>query len=190
MKEDYINLNKTTKEDSDQDSIVAAASNMSQAAAIVIIRVSGPESHRLLKKCLPKETKIEHAHLRLTKFYDTETGELIDKPMVVFFNSPHSYTGENSAEVHVHGGPYIVRRSLKNLQKAGFRLAEPGEFTRRAYLNNKLDLVASEGINTLITASSEQEWLSAKYLLEGKLQGEVKNLYRKLLECKIVIMLD
>ena len=121
-----------------EDCIVAAASNISQAAAIVIIRISGQGCHELLKKCLPQNIKAEHAYLRLTKFYDVETKELIDEPMVVFFNGPHSYTGEDSAEIHVHGGPYIVRRSLKNLQQAGFRLAEPGEFTKRAYLNNKL----------------------------------------------------
>ena len=67
---------------------------------------------------LTQNQKTQHGMLGLTKFYDTETKELIDKPMVVFFHSPHSYTGEDSAEVHLHGGPYIVRRSLKNLQNA------------------------------------------------------------------------
>lgn len=167
---------------SDRDAIVAPATNVSHPSAIAIIRVSGQHSHKTLLKTLPEATKTTHGLLKTTRFRDVETKELIDDAMVVFFHGPSSYTGENSAELHLHGSPFIVRKALANLQKSGFRLAEPGEFTKRAYLNQKLDLVASEGINKLIAASSEQEWLSAKYLLEGTLQNEIKRLHKNLLE--------
>ena len=166
----------------EKDDIVAAASNISHFAPIAIIRVSGEESHDKLKKCLKSGINSTANYLRKASFYDCKSKELIDEAMVVFFKDPNSYTGENSAEVHLHGSPFVIRKALSNLQQAGFRLAEPGEFTKRAYLNGKLDLVESEGISNLIAASSEQEWLSAKYLLEGKLQSKIKNLRTELLE--------
>ena len=166
----------------EKDDIVAAASNISHFAPIAILRVSGESSHEKLKKCLKKGIKTTANYLRRANFYDCKTKELIDDAMVVFFENPNSYTGEDSAEVHLHGSPFVVRKALSNLQQAGFRLAEPGEFTKRAYLNGKLDLIESEGVSNLIAASSEQEWLSAKYLLEGKLQSRIKDLRTELLE--------
>lgn len=166
----------------EKEDIVAAATNVSHAAPIAVLRMSGEETHEKLLRAFKKGLKTTANSLRRARFLDVETQELIDDAMVVFFHAPHSYTGENSAELHLHGSPFVVRKALANLQKAGFRLAEPGEFTKRAYLNEKLDLVESEGVSSLIAASSEQEWLSAKYLLEGNLQGKVKELHKELLE--------
>lgn len=167
---------------SEKNDIVAPATNISQQAPIAIVRISGEECHKKLKKTLKEGIDTTPNYLRRASFLDPETKELIDDAMVVFFKAPHSYTGEDSAELHLHGSPFLVRKALKALQRVGFRLAEPGEFTKRAYLNQKLDLVASEGVSNLIASSSEQEWFSAKYLLEGKLQNHIKGLHSKLLE--------
>ena len=167
---------------SEKNDIVAPATATSHSAPIAIVRLSGENCHTKLKKTLKDGIETTPNYLRRASFLDSETKELIDDAMVVFFKGPHSYTGEDSAEIHLHGSPFIVRKALKVLQKVGFRLAEPGEFTKRAYLNEKLDLVASEGVSSLIASSSEQEWMSAKYLLEGKLQGTIKALRTSLVE--------
>ena len=166
----------------EKEDIVAAATNISYGAPIAILRMSGKDCHKKFLKTLKENTKTTANVLKRARFLDVTTRDLIDDAMVVFFHAPSSYTGEDSAELHLHGSPFVARKALSNLQRAGFRLAEPGEFTKRAYLNEKLDLIESEGISNLITASSEQEWLSAKYLLEGKLQDKIKELHKNLLE--------
>ena len=105
--------------------------------------------------------------MTLVKIHDA-SGIVIDQPLVATFVAPASYTGEDSAEIFLHGGQFIAKKVLETLWAGGFRPAEPGEFTRRAFLNGKLDLTEAEGIKALAEASSEQEWLAARQLATGR----------------------
>ena len=111
-----------------------------------------------------------------------EPNETIDEPLVVFFKGKKSYTGEDSAELHLHGGQYIVESTLTHLYRLGFKPAEPESSQRRAFLNGKLDLTAAEGIKELANANSRQQWLAARSLATGKLFDEIESLRDTLME--------
>ncbi len=162
--------------------IVALASG--PGGALSILRLSGQGCHELFFQVVHKKSNGPWAANRLTLSYLTKPGcnEWIDEPMAVIFNGPHSFTGEDSAEVYLHGSPYVVELALNALFSVGFREALPGEFTRRAFLNGKIDLTKGEGIGALIQAQSKQQWLAAKQLMEGKLEKKVISLRALALE--------
>ncbi|MEZ4743632.1 MAG: tRNA uridine-5-carboxymethylaminomethyl(34) synthesis GTPase MnmE [Bdellovibrionota bacterium] len=164
------------------DPIVALASGKAPSA-IAILRITGRGCLDLLPGILsPKSKKPwQHSKMRLCRFYDPETKQILDEPMAVFFQAPHSFTGEDSIEIYAHGGPFIIQACLRILLTNGFREAEAGEFSRRAFLNGKLDLTAAEGIKELIHAESQQQWLAARQLSSGKLAQEVESLKTKLI---------
>ena len=166
----------------DQTPIVALASGR-DAAAISILRVSGVGCHEIVKAHL--RTRMDPAWparaLQLCEFVD-ETGRVLDAPMAVFFYGSHSYTGQDSAEIYLHGSPYVIRTCLDVLFRAGCRQAEGGEFTRRAFLNGKIDLATAEGIDALIHSVSEQQWMAAQQLTTGALQATVGELRKTLLQ--------
>lgn len=170
----------------DEEPIAALASG-SGMAAIAIVRLSGLYCHELLQPllrfkgspvCSPKVLRV----CSLVDPASCPAGTVIDAPMVVFFQGPQSYTGQDSAELHLHGGPYIVQKTLALLWRSGFRPAEPGEFSRRAYLAGKMDLTEAEGIHSLIAACSEQQWLAARQLASGLLRERIEGLRTLLLE--------
>ncbi len=163
------------------DPIVAPASGQG-AAAVALLRISGQGCHQLLAKVVLGFAAFTPRQLKLSTLKDAKSGETLDEIMAVRFASPHSYTGEDAAEVHCHGGPYVVQRVLKSLYDVGFRAAEPGEFTRRAFLAGKLDLTAAEGIKALAAAASHQQWLAARHLTQGKLKDAIEGLRVKLIE--------
>lgn len=167
------------------DEPIAALSSARGASGVAIIRVSGALSHSLLLPLIKFKSERPYEKIDFAKLYlcdlvdnisDPKNSEIIDEPMVVFFKGPRSYTGEDSAELHLHGGPYIVERTLKLLYRAGFRAAEAGEYTRRAFLNGKMDLTTAEGIRELANAGSHQQWLAARSLATGKLAGKIEDL--------------
>ena len=143
---------------------IAALSSARGSSGVAVVRLSGKDTHKLIFpllkfKFLKDPSKMSFAKLYLCELVDCMTDklshEVIDEPLVVFFKGPSSYTGEDSAELHLHGGPYIVERTLRLLYGVGFRPAEAGEFTRRAFLNGKMDLTTAEGIKELASASSQ-----------------------------------
>jgi tRNA modification GTPase len=164
----------------DQDPIVALSSGK-DAAAIAILRVTGEGCHTLLQTCLFTQSEWKARTLLLCEFRD-ETGTVLDVPMVAFFYGPASYTGQDGAEIFLHGSPYLVRKCLETLYKAGFRQATGGEFTRRAFLNGKMDLTTAEGIDALVHSVSEQQWMAAQQLTSGKLHTTVGELRKSLLQ--------
>ena len=165
---------------------IAALASGSGSSAVAIIRLTGHECHRHLAPCLslsPESLSLwPNRQLKLAKFVDPESGDVIDEPLVVLFRAPKSFTGEDAAEIHAHGGPYIVQRLLSLLYRHGFRPAEPGEFTRRAFLHGKLDLTAAEGIRELVEAQSHQQWAAARQLATGKLKTSIESIRTKLIE--------
>ncbi len=111
----------------------------------------------------------------------TPEGQCLDEVMAVKFSGSKSFTGEDSGEIHCHGGPYIVQQILSLLFRIGFRPAKPGEFTERAFLNGKLDLTKAEGIKELVNAQSHQQWMAARHLASGKLRDVIDSLREVLL---------
>ena len=117
----------------------------------------------------------------VAKFRDA-SGGTIDEGIALYFPCPHSYTGEEVLELQGHGGPAVMRLLLGRCLQLGARLAEPGEFTRRAFLNNKLDLTQAEAVADLISASTEQAARSAVRSLQGQFSSLVNDLQHSLTE--------
>jgi tRNA modification GTPase len=147
------------------DTIFAPATAPGQAA-VAVVRVSGPETRRALAALAGRLPKPRQAGLRTLTARD---GASIDQALTLWFPGPASYTGEDSAEFHVHGGAAVVAALLQALMDLGLRLAEPGEFTRRAFENGKLDLAQAEGVADLIAAETEAQRRQALDQLGGAL---------------------
>ena len=155
---------------------IAALASGSGVAAVSIIRVSGASAFSLLSRITKSSRDVHARELCLASIVEPSSGEIIDESMIVCFVGPASFTGQDSFEIYCHGGPYIVKRILSLLFSIGARPAEPGEFTRRAFLNGKMDLTAAEGIKELVDASSHQQWKAARQLATGRLGGYIETL--------------
>ncbi|MFO7727285.1 MAG: tRNA uridine-5-carboxymethylaminomethyl(34) synthesis GTPase MnmE [Desulfonatronovibrio sp.] len=166
-----------------QDTIAAIATPMG-AGAIGIIRLSGPESLSLAYKLFyPKEKKIKP--YQLTHGWITGSqGRILDEVLVSSMPGPHSYTGEDTVEINCHGNPAILEAVLEAVLSLGARPAEPGEFTKRAFLNGKMDLTQAEAVLEMINAPTETGIGLARNKLQGHLAGKIKSLRRKLEELK------
>ncbi|KQW69129.1 tRNA modification GTPase MnmE [Phenylobacterium sp. Root77] len=155
------------------DTIFAPATAAGRSA-VAVVRLSGPQTGRALTALAGKLPKPREAALRILK--DAE-GRAIDQALVLWFEGPSSYTGEDAAEFHVHGGPAVVAGLLEAIAAQGLRLAEPGEFTRRAFENGKLDLAQAEGVADLIEAETEAQRRQALDQLGGAL-GQAQTRWR------------
>lgn len=152
---------------SERDTICALASGQ-PPAAICILRLSGDKVWQIAGALLECGLPVPR-HATLTGFRD-EDGNLIDEGLVVFMPGPHSYTGEDTLELYLHGGPAVIKHSLDTLVRMpGVRLAEPGEFTRRAFEAGKLDLTEAEGVADIIEAETEAQKAQALRQLTGGL---------------------
>ncbi len=151
-----------------QDTIAAIATAPG-AGGIGIIRISGPEAEKILLKVFRPKNECVHApeSHKLVYGWLTDQDELIDECMAVIMRAPKSYTREDVAEIQLHGGSYVVNRALSMCLKAGARLAEAGEFTRRAFLNGRIDLSRAEAVMDMINARGEQEHRAAARQLNG-----------------------
>lgn len=150
------------------ETIFALASG-SQRAGVAIIRVSGPAA-LLTYKVLTKRPVPVPRTCVFGSFRDPATGQLLDRGMVIFFEGPASFTGEDVIEYHLHGGVAVIQGVLSVLsQQEGCRMAEPGEFTRRAFENGKIDLTAAEAVADLIDAETEAQRIQALDQLGGGL---------------------
>jgi len=146
------------------DTIYAPATGAGRAA-VAVIRVSGPRASEAVRDLAGAVPQPRRAVLRQL----THQGVTLDDALVIWFEGPASYTGEDSAEFHVHGGRAVVEAVLGALNENGLRLAEPGEFTRRAFENGKLDLTQAEGVADLIDAETEAQRRQALGQLGGAL---------------------
>lgn len=163
------------------DSIVAL-STPTGAGGVAVIRLSGTDAIVRAAAIISRKSPPRDRRACVANVKDPSTGEIIDRCLILAFRAPNSFTGENVVEIQCHGGPYIVQRILKACLSSGFRAAEPGEFTRRAVLNGKMDLTEAEGLRELIEAQTEQEWRAGKQLSEGHLKKATIELRQKLLE--------
>ena len=145
---------------------IYAPSTAAGRSAVAVMRVSGPATFTAVRALAGAVPRPRRASLRTLR---NRAGEAIDKALVIVFSGPESYTGEDSAEFHVHGGPAVVAALVAALHGLGLRLAEPGEFTRRAFENGKLDLAQAEGVADLIEAETDAQRRQALEQLGGRL---------------------
>jgi tRNA modification GTPase len=146
------------------DTIFAPATAPGRAA-LAVVRLSGPASGEALKALAGRLPAARRASVRTLR----SGGEAIDEALVLWFPAPASYTGEDCAELHLHGGPAVVEAVIEALAALGLRLAEPGEFTRRAFQNGKLDLAQAEAVADLIDAETKAQAGQALAQLGGSL---------------------
>jgi tRNA modification GTPase len=146
---------------------IIAQSTPPGVAALAVIRLSGPESRAIIGQLMdaPPDWKPGHAIYR-TLTYQKQT---LDDVVLTFWQSPHSYTGEDTMEISCHGNPHIVESIVRACLELGARMARPGEFTQRAFLNDKLSLTQAEGLLDLLYAPTERALASARVMKEGKL---------------------
>jgi len=147
------------------DTIYALASGAA-AGAVAVVRLSGPGCADALKRLAGGLPPPRRASLRRLR---AEDGETLDQALVLWFPGPASYTGEDAAELHLHGGRSVIAGVMEALAVTGLRLAEPGEFTRRAFLHDKMDLTAAEGIADLIAAETAAQRRQALHQADGGL---------------------
>ncbi|WP_369058050.1 tRNA uridine-5-carboxymethylaminomethyl(34) synthesis GTPase MnmE [Caulobacter sp. 73W] len=161
-----------------RDSIFALATAPGRAA-VAVVRLSGPHVGEALASLAGPLPPARVATLRRLRSGD---GETIDQALVLWFEGPASYTGEDSAELHLHGGRAVVERILHRLAELGLRMAEPGEFTRRAFENGKLDLAQAEAVADLVDAETDGQARQALDQLGGALSKRFETWRETLLE--------
>lgn len=174
-----------------EDTITAVATP-NGTGAISVIRISGPESFSEIDKIFSGKVKISEAKshtIHYGKIFDSN-GELIDDVLVSVFKSPHSYTGEDSIEISTHGNPFISKRIIEELTKNNIRLAEPGEFTKRAFLNGRIDLTQAEAVIDVINSSTDASLRGARNQLDGLLSAKVQSLREMLVNTSSLIELE
>ena len=157
-----------------------AALSTAPGGAIGIVRISGDAAESCLRALFTPVGSRDLQPRVLTYGVLTVHGRVIDRPMAVFFPAPATYTGEPMAEIHCHGSSAVLQAVLSALFDLGARQAEPGEFTRRAFLNGKLDLFAAEAVGDLVTAHSEQAAALAVSQLGGHMSTEFADMRQHL----------
>lgn len=150
-------------------------------AALAAIRLSGPSSVDILHK-LTRSDPPGPGMLRPRKLYDPETGELLDEAMAVYFAAPNTYTGEDVVELHLHGNPVLVQHVVACLPQLGARLAQPGEFTLRAFLNGKKDLAQAEAVHDLVEARTVSAVALAARGVSGQLSSRLQEIRLQLFD--------
>ena len=160
------------------DTIVAPATPPGYGG-ISIVRISGSLSTKLTKQICKKRSSFSHRRPTLSSVYNG-AGKIIDNAVFTFFKSPHSYTGEDVLEISCHGNPIIVDQIVSTICSLGARLADPGEFTKRAFLNGKLDLVQAESVSKLIESRSIEAANINNKILSGSLSKKLNTIRESL----------
>jgi len=168
---------------SDAD-VIAAVATAQGRAGIGIVRVSGKKLEQLASRLLGG---LPAPRLAARATFHGAAGEPIDDGIALFFPAPASYTGEDVLELQGHGGPVVLHMILRRCLDLGARLAEPGEFTRRAFLNDKLDLAQAEGVADLIDAATEAAARCALRSLRGEFSEVIGNLAKRLVELRMLV---
>jgi tRNA modification GTPase len=160
------------------DDTIAALATPAGTAALALVRISGPDTTRLLQAVAGAAPPPRHVrHLD----YRARDGRLVDDVLLTFYQSPRSYTGEDAAEISCHGNPFIAHAILEDLYARGCRPALPGEFTQRAFINGRMDLSQAEAVMDLIRARSERALAAANQQLRGALVRRMNGLVETLL---------
>jgi tRNA modification GTPase len=164
------------------DETIAAVATPFGQGAVSMVRVSGPRTRSVFARCWRGAALDTPRRANLGRVVRPESGEVVDEGLATFFAGPASYTGEDVVEFTGHGGVLVTRRVLEAVLAAGARLAEPGEFTQRAFLHGKLDLTQAEAVMDLISAQTDLALQAAREQLAGRLGTRLNSLRGELLE--------
>ena len=167
----------------DSDTICAIATPPGRSG-VGIVRISGPDCLDLAQKILGFRPKPRHAHY--CPFYDLQ-GNMLDQGIALYFPNPHSFTGEDVLELQGHGGFYVLDALIQTLSQAGCRMARPGEFSERAFLNDKLDLAQAEAIADLIDSNSAEAARSALRTLQGEFSRLIDQLAESIIGLRVYL---
>lgn len=173
----------------DDDTIVAL-STPPGLGGLAVVRLSGSESVSILNKLLPPNKRISsksHGRALVTTISDPSTGDTIDEVVLTFFKAPHSYTTEDLVEISCHGGEYVQGQILKLSTAAGARIADPGEFTKRAFLGGRIDLSQAEAVADLISAKVKSAHRFSILQMQGALKERTSFLRSKIVELSALI---
>jgi len=163
---------------------IAAIATPPGRGGVGIIRISGNNA-LAIAKALTNKTPAPH-NATFTNFFDQQK-QMIDSGLLLYFEAPHSFTGEHVVELQGHGGPVVMDLLLQAVLAQGARLAKPGEFSERAFLNDKIDLTQAEAIADLIDSASTQAARSAVRSLQGEFSKEIKNLLTELISLRVYV---
>lgn len=173
-------------------STIAAISTAPAIGGIGIIRLSGEKSFEIMEKIfIPKNfepiNEIKGYQMKYGNIIDPKTKQKIDEVLITFFKAPRSYTTENMCEINSHGNMVVMKRILQICLENGAKLAEPGEFTKRAFLNGRIDLTQAEATIDLINAQSSKEAQESKNQLEGLLSKKINVIKKKIIDLMVDI---
>ncbi len=163
---------------------IAAIATAPGRGGVGIVRVSGPKARAIAETVMTQPLKPRYAHYG---DFRGQNGELLDQGIALFFPGPNSFTGEDVLELQGHGGPLLLDLLLQQITRQGARLARPGEFSERAFLNDKLDLAQAEAIADLIDAGSEQAARNALHSLQGAFSKRIHQLVEALIHLRIYV---
>ena len=167
---------------------IAAVATPPGEGGVALVRLSGPDAERIGREVLVrKDLDWESHRLYYGRVRDPDRGAVVDEVMFAFLRQPRSYTGEDTVEIHCHGGPYVVRQVLGLVLARGARHAEPGEFTKRAFLNGRLDLTQAEAVLDLIRSRTDKAAGVALGQMEGGLSQEVRALREQLVDTLVQV---
>ena len=174
----------------EKDTIAAIATPQGNGA-IGIIRISGNAAFKIVKKIFHSKIDFDEIIPNSMVFGKIiEDSQVIDHVMMCKYVAPRSYTGENAVELNCHGGAFIIQKLLETVLNAGARLAQPGEFTQRAFLNGKIDLLQAEAVADLIKSKAEQSQKTSLSQLEGRLSNYLNDIKAKLERVIVLLELD
>jgi tRNA modification GTPase len=176
----------------DNEDTIAALATPAGEGAIAVIRLSGPEAIQISDKCFRGKTSLEsqQSHtVQLGKIIGLQN-QIIDEVLCTVFKAPKSYTGEDVVEFGCHGGQFVVKKVMEAFIAAGARPADPGEFTKRAFLNGKMDLSQAEAIADLIHAQSDRAHSASLEQLEGKLAHNIRQARDRLIDALKMMELE
>lgn len=173
---------------SSSDTICAPAT--AQGGAIAVVRISGPEAIAAAEALFSRKLAEAPSHKALYGELRNDTGESLDDVVLTLFRAPHSYTGEDSVEISTHGSSYIVGETLRLLQQHGCRMAEPGEFTQRAFLNGRMDLSQAEAVADVIASTNAATHRLAMSQMRGGITRQLAALRDQLLTLTSLLELE
>jgi len=172
-----------------EDTIVAVATPPG-IGGLAVVRVSGPKSTDIVKKCLSTLHPLEPYRATYTHFVHPEGSQTIDEVVVTFFRKPKSYTAEDVVEIACHGGRFVAETIVQILIVQGARLSEPGEFTKRAFLNGRIDLSQAEAVGDLIHAQTGTSHKLAIQQLEGRIREIATDIRQQLIDTVSLLELE
>ena len=174
-------------------STIAAISTAPGIGGIGIIRLSGEDTFKIIEKIfIPKNKnkEIKGYTFKYGHIINPKTNEILDEVLVSYFIKPNSYTTENMCEINSHGGNIVMENILEVCLENGAELAEPGEFTKRAFLNGRIDLSQAESIIDIINSKTQKESKASLKQLEGFLSQKITNIRKKIMDIMVDVEAD